>query len=85
MLRLLPREGRCSCSHAPPAPTPAGLVALGLAAALAAGSLSETLLVNAYFHILFRMCAHLKVSPKRLAMPLNASPCWQETHTLGWA
>lgn len=45
------------------APTcaPAGLVALGLAAALAAGSLSETLLINTYFHILFRMCAHLKV------------------------
>jgi len=41
--------------------TSTGLVALGLAVALAAGSLSETLLINTYFHILFRMCAHLKV------------------------
>ncbi|PRW61038.1 multidrug resistance-associated 1 isoform X8 [Chlorella sorokiniana] len=37
------------------------LVAFGLAVALAAGSLTETLLINTYFHILFRMCAHLKV------------------------
>lgn len=52
---LPPARHGCTRPHA-------GLVAFGLATALAAGSLTETLLVNAYFHILFRMCAHLKVS-----------------------
>jgi hypothetical protein len=36
-------------------------VGLGLAAALAAAAVVETLTVNLYFHMLFRICLHLKV------------------------
>ena len=36
-------------------------VGLGLASALAAFSVVETLTVNVYFHRLFRICLHLKV------------------------
>jgi ATP-binding cassette subfamily C (CFTR/MRP) protein 1 len=38
-----------------------GWVGLGLAAALAAAAALETLTVNLYFHLLFRICLHLKV------------------------
>lgn len=35
---------------------------MGLAAALAAASVVETLTINAYFHMIFRICLHLKAS-----------------------
>ncbi|KAL4446696.1 hypothetical protein ABPG77_007940 [Micractinium sp. CCAP 211/92] len=46
---------------APPRPPTAALVGLALAAGLAAASVVETLTVNAYFHLLFRICLHLKI------------------------
>lgn len=37
-------------------------VGIGLAGALTAANVIETLTVNAYFHLLFRICLHLKTS-----------------------
>ena len=37
---------------------------LGLAIALGLSNIVETLLINQYFHILFRISLHLKVSPE---------------------
>lgn len=45
---------------------------LGLAAGLAASSVLETLTVNAYFHMLFRVCLHLKARQRPELMPVRA-------------
>jgi hypothetical protein len=50
-------------------------VGLGLAAALAGSSVLETLTVNLYFHQLFRICLHLKVTIlQRTAPPYRTVP-----------
>jgi len=38
-------------------------VGLGLAVGLGLSSVIETVLINQYFHILFRISLHLKVQP----------------------
>jgi len=49
------------CCPSAPFMSVAALGGLGLACGLAAASVVETLTVNAYFHMLFRICLHLKV------------------------